>query len=224
MKYILTAGWDDGIADLTARLTQELASGKQVLWLTCGGSNIPAAVQIMASIPADVSQNLRVSLSDERFGEPDHADSNWQQLMAAGFDLKQGQGLPVLQAGNSLEQAVAYYSNLVETAMQGGTVVIAQLGIGADGHIAGILPDTPASAEQSALVVGYESPPLTRLTLTFPALRKIHAAYAFAFGAPKKVALHSLQTEDLSPDILPAQILKELPEAYLYSDQVGEHI
>jgi 6-phosphogluconolactonase/glucosamine-6-phosphate isomerase/deaminase len=224
MKYILTAGWDDGVADLTERLVRELAAGKSVLWLTSGGSNIPASVQIMDNISANLSRNLSVSLADERYGDPGHSESNWAQLIQAGFSGKQAALLPVLQAGASFEQTISSYTKLIDEAFANHDVIIAQLGIGQDGHIAGIVPDSPAAAEKTKLVAGYQDPPLARLTLTFPGLRRITAAYAFAFGKPKQRALVSLQSKasDLSHE--PAQILNELPEAYMYSDQVGEHV
>lgn len=223
MKYILTAGWDDGVADLTERLARELASGKRVLWLVSGGSNIPASVQVMDNIAAKLTKGLSVSLADERFGRPGHADSNWTKLTEAGFDGKQAKLLPVLRAGASFGQAVKDYEKLIEQAFADNDVMIAQLGVGPDGHIAGILPGSPAAAETEALVSGYEAPPLKRLTLTFPALRRLTAVYAFAFGEPKRQALLDIESGKSDTGSQPAQILNRLPEAYLYSDQVGEH-
>lgn len=224
MKYILTAGWEDGTADLTERLVRELAGGKRVLWLTSGGSNIPASVQIMDNISATLSANLSVSLADERYGEPGHADSNWTQLMQAGFAGKAATLLPVLRPERSFQQSTQDYKELIEQAFTDNDVIIAQLGIGPDGHIAGILPESDAAKETTALVAGYQDPPLTRLTLTFPGLRRITAAYAFAFGKPKQKALMALQTASLPLAQQPSQILNELNEAYMYSDQVGEHV
>jgi 6-phosphogluconolactonase/glucosamine-6-phosphate isomerase/deaminase len=224
MKYILTSGWDDGVADLTKRLVRELAEGKRVLWLVSGGSNIPASVQAMLNISDELSKGLSVSLIDERWGEPGHKDSNWQQLLDGGFDGKRARLLPVLRPGAGFERSAKDYDDLIKKAFDENDVVIGQLGIGPDGHIAGILPGSPAAAEEKALATGYEAPPLKRLTLTFPAFRRLTAAYAFAFGAPKRQALESLQAG--KPGLLeqPALILAELPEAYVYNDQVGEHV
>lgn len=223
MKYILTAGWDDGVASLTERLVRELADGKRVLWLLSGGSNIPSSVQIMDNISSALSKNLSVSLVDERYGEPGHDESNWAQLMQAGFNSKQATLLPVLQPGISFERTVQNYTKLIEQAFRANDVVIAQLGIGPDGHVAGILPGSPAANEQTALVAGYDAPPLKRLTLTFPALKQINAAYVFAFGKPKQQALLSLRNKSEQLAGQPAQILNELGEAYMYSDQAGDH-
>jgi 6-phosphogluconolactonase/glucosamine-6-phosphate isomerase/deaminase len=219
MKYIRTAGWDDGVADLTERLVRELASGKRVLWLVSGGSNIPVSVQIMDNIPAELRAKLSVMLADERFGEVDHAESNWAQLLQAGFATEKVTALPVLQAGLDFEQTLARYIDSTQQAFADNEVVIAQLGIGDDGHIAGILPGSPAIAETKALVSGYQSTPFQRLTLTFPALRQVSVAYAFAFGNTKHQALTNLQTRSIPPRKQPAQILKQLSEAYVYSDQ-----
>lgn len=224
MKYILTAGWDDGIADLIARLVKELSGSKRVLWLTSGGSNITASVQVMDNIAAGQSRNLTVSLADERYGASGHKDSNWAQLMQAGFNGKNAKLLPVLEEGASFEEAIRNYNELVKQEYARNDIVIAQLGIGSDGHTAGILPKSPAAEEQTALVAGYENPPFKRLTLTFHALRQVTAAYAFAFGEPKQPALEKLQSGSAELRLQPAQILNELPEAYLYSDQVGEHV
>jgi 6-phosphogluconolactonase/glucosamine-6-phosphate isomerase/deaminase len=220
MRFIYCEGTDRGIADISERLTAELAADRRVLWLVCGGSNIVAEVAIMRNVPAELSANLTVTLTDERYGEVGHADSNWQQLLTAGFDIKAGKALPVL-GGESLERTTTDYAALAERALEAADLAVVVFGIGGDGHIAGILPDSPAAHQSAELAAGYDSPPYTRLTLTFPALRRLDVAYALAFGDAKRAALQRLKTEDLELAEQPSQILKQLPEAYLYSDQIG---
>lgn len=226
MKFILTAGWDDGIADLTERLVRELVNGKKVLWLTSGGSNIPATVQIMENIPTTPSKNLTVLLADERFGEVGHQASNWNKLMQAGLDQKNTTLLPILERGQDEAKAVQKYNHLAEEAFANNDLVIAQLGIGPDGHIAGLLPRSSALKEESELVAGFlsdETPPMYRMTMTFKALRRIDVAYSFAFGKPKRQALTNLEYSKLSLSDQPCQILRQIPEAYIYNDQIGNH-
>lgn len=222
MRYILTDGWEEGIADLTQALVDNLTSGKKVLWLVSGGSNIEASVKIMNNIPDDLGSNLSVTLIDERFGALGHADSNWAQLMAAGFDGKQANLLPVLADDLSFEATAARFEELIQSAYCSNDVIVAQIGIGGDGHVSGILPDSPAADVEDKLTTFYESQPYRRLTTTFPALRKINVAYAFAFGDGKKEPLSRLLNEDLPLRQQPAQILKEIEEAYVYNDQLGE--
>lgn len=222
MRFILTADWENGVAALTERLTRELAADKKVLWLTSGGSNIAASVQVMQGIPETLSQGLSVMPADERYGEPGHANSNWQQLMEAGFMPREATLLPVLKTNQSFEQAAEYYDALTETAFASHDIIIIQLGIGDDGHILGILPDSPVIQAEETLVFGYQSIPYQRLTLTFKALRQATAVYGFAFGDNKRLALSDLKNKALPLSQQPAQILKELGEAYIYNDQVGE--
>ncbi|HZL08104.1 MAG TPA: 6-phosphogluconolactonase [Candidatus Dormibacteraeota bacterium] len=222
MKYILTAGWEDGVADLTERLVRELAAGRRVLWLTSGGSNTMPTVQIMANIPANLRSKLSVMPIDERYGETGHDESNWAQLLRAGFEGGEAALLPVLEDGLSFEQTIDRYNQMAIQAFNDNEVIVAQLGVGGDGHVAGILPGSSAATETDDLAVGYRSDPLTRLTLTFAALRRISAAYIFAFGNTKKEALKKLQTQSVPLDRQPAQVLKQLPEAYFYSDQFGD--
>ncbi|HSW85026.1 MAG TPA: 6-phosphogluconolactonase [Candidatus Saccharimonadales bacterium] len=223
MKFIRTAGWDDGVADLTERLVRELAKNKRVLWIISGGSNIPVSVQIMDNISSKLSRYLTILPGDERYGHVGHKDSNWAQLLNAGFNLKKAAGLSVLNKGMDFAHTLENYRQLVKKSYKDNQVIIAQLGIGEDGHISGILPNSPASMATKELVVGYKDKFFTRLTLTFAGLQQISVAYAFAFGSVKNQALTTLQNSSLAPNIQPAQILKKLPEAYAYSDQFGEN-
>ena len=221
MRFILTTDWEDGLADLSQRLIEELAAGKRVLWLLSGGSNIPASVTVMENISPKHRQKLTVMLGDERYGPIGHPDSNGAQLAKAGFKPAPATMLAVLQADLSLAQTTAHYQEVATQAFAAADVIIAQFGIGEDGHLAGILPGSPASHEATALVSGYSCDPFGRLTLTFPALRRVTAAYTFAFGITKHPALRDLQRKRLDLPTQPAQILKQLDEAYVYNDQVG---
>lgn len=222
MQFILTTTWEDGTAHLAQRLIQELTTGKNVLWLVSGGSNIKASVTAMNNISEELSRQLTVMLADERYGDVGHADSNWKQLMDAGFEANYAQMLPVLHDGLNFEKTAETYQKTATWAFADADVVIAQLGIGTDGHIAGILPHSIATEANQTAVVGYEGDDFKRITLTFPALQSCTAVYAFAFGETKRAALSALQLETLPASTQPAQILKQVPEVYIYNDQLGE--
>ena len=221
MYFKMTTGWEDGIADLTERLIKALSDDKSVLWLLSGGSNITASVQIIDSISMDLRTNLSVMLADERYGYVGHADSNWEQLLNAGFSTDNVRILPVLEKGLSLEDTIQKYDEMAKIELSNNDLIIAQLGIGSDGHIAGILPSSPAVSNKY-YVAGYEAQDYKRLTLTFKSLRQVSEAYVFAFGYTKKETLEKLRDTNTSLAEQPSQILKELNEAYLYNDQIGD--
>lgn len=219
MELIRIASMEEGAAPLGERLLKELGAGKKVLWLVPGGSNIPLSVKVMESIPAHQSKNLSIYLTDERYGDIDHADSNTRQLSEAGFDPKDARMVNVLAHGLGLEQTCEQYAMSVSAAFGAADVVIAQMGMGADGHICGILPGSPA-VDSKKLVVGYVTETFTRITLTPQALKNhVQAAYVFAFGEGKKEALSNL-LKDVPLSDQPAQIIKKLPESYVYNDQM----
>ncbi len=221
MRYVQTAGWEKGITDLTERLVRELKAGHQVLWLISGGSNIPASTKVIAGIDDQLTQKLTITLVDERFGPVGHSDSNWTKLVQAGFNGKSARLVPTLLPMLDRVATVRRQQEFLIQAFRDSAVVIAQLGIGEDCHIAGILPNSSA-AQSDELYLSYDSPPLVRLTTTFNGLKHLTAAYVFAFGGSKREAVESLKKSDVDPIKQPAQFLKTLAEVHLYSDQIGD--
>jgi len=222
MNFIHAENPDAGAHALSTRLIFALLEGKKTLWLVPGGSNIATAVSVMSAVrkkvPVIALSNLTVSLSDERYGPVGHADSNWRQLKEAGFIFEDISVIPVLR-DLSLEETVEQYGSEIMAAFERSAVRIAQLGIGPDGHIAGILPHSPAVFERGP-VSGYQAEKFTRVTLSTDMLGRLSAAFVFAFGDSKAQALKSLRDRELPLEAQPAQILKQIPEAYLYSDRV----
>lgn len=209
-----------GARALELRLRQELQSGRRVLWLVAGGSNIPITCQIMQQLPDALSELLTIIPTDERYGQPGHPDSNVQQLMNLGFAPKQAVFYTPLD-GSSLDNTIARYNATLLQALSGTDRAIGQLGIGADGHIAGILPHTPA-LKAEAMVTGYRAPDYTRVTITLAALRRLDAAYVFAYGDEKRAALERLRGGDLNVEDQPAQGLRDIAEVYIYNDLLEE--
>ena len=206
---------------MAKKISSGLNGGKKVLWLICGGSNIPLAKEAMDMIRSQASEhlkNLTVGQTDERFGPVGHKDSNWQQMKEIGFNFEGVHVLPILH-NKSLEETVVGYEATLASAFEENDVVVAQFGIGADGHIAGMLPHT-GGVEARELAYGYEASPFVRITITPPAFASIDAAYTFALGSSKHEVVTRLWQKDLMIDEMPCQILKRIEESRFYSDQL----
>ncbi len=209
---------------MAERISSALIQGKKVLWLICGGSNIPIAAEAMreirTAVPEKSLKHFTIAQTDERYGPPGHPDSNWKQMQDVGFDFSGVRAIPIL-TGKTLDETIADYERAImpvfDEVLGAGGQVIGQFGMGEDGHIAGILPYSLAVNDPRG-VSGYEGKPFTRVSLTPPVLMKITAAYAFVFGASKGAAVRKLRDGSLPLDEEPAQILKDLAEAYLYTD------
>jgi 6-phosphogluconolactonase/glucosamine-6-phosphate isomerase/deaminase len=209
-----------GERQLSELLTQSLTVGKRVLWLVPGGSNIPVAVAVMTALPDNVTKNLTIMLGDERYGPVGHADSNAERLHAAGFDFKHATFIPIL-TGDDLKVTAEKYEDAAQKHFTASDLLVGQFGVGDDGHIAGIRPHSPGATAVGELTVGYEWTDYARVTLTFPAIRQLHVAYAFVYGEDKRHTLEQLRNETLPLADQPAQILKAVHEAYVYNDQLS---
>lgn len=222
MKFIHAENPTEGIGMLAENLGSALLAGKKVLWLIAGGSNVPIAVEVrkkvreMMSVDKSRSLDLMVTLTDERFGLVGHPDSNWRQLAEAGFDFENVQKIPVLN-GLEVEETARVWGKEVEKLFNLCEVVVGQFGLGSDGHIAGVLPDSEAVKSLETVAVT-RSKTFTRVTLTLKTVKTISQAYVFAFGESKKEMLQILRDRNVGPEEQPAQILKEMEEVYLFSD------
>ncbi len=207
---------------LAARLEHDLVNGQHVLWLVSGGSNIALSVHIMDTVASKVEDkliNLTVALTDERYGLPGHQDSNWQQLRDAGFKPRGARIILTLIPGLTFEDTASAYEQSLGKALATADSVIAQLGMGSDGHISGILPGSVAVKNQG-LVVAYDGGLYKRVTTTAMAFDQIDTAYCFAYGDDKRQAIDRLMNQELSVSEQPAQLLKTIAHAYLYTDQL----
>lgn len=217
---------DSGVAAraVAKAICDGLFDNKRVLWLVSGGSNVAAEKMTMDMVikhAADRLGGLAIMPIDERYGHPGHADSNVQQLRTAGFKTGAATLVDVLLHDLPFEQTVSFYSNVAATALANADVIIGQFGMGADGHIAGIKPDSPAADPDESTVTGYEWEDYTRMTLMPAALRQITIGFLLAYGADKKKALLGLKQHTTEFTKLPAVLLYELPEVHVYNDQIG---
>jgi 6-phosphogluconolactonase/glucosamine-6-phosphate isomerase/deaminase len=212
-----------GESDLAKRLVSLLREGKKTIWLLPGGSNIPISIRVLDTVKQAVTiaelKKLSIMQADERYGPVGHPDSNWFQLKEQGFATDNVENWPILQ-GLSIEDTANEYSKVVEERFAFADVIIGQFGLGADGHIAGLLPNTEGFKSKSA-VCGYkEGGAFQRISLTIPSLLKIAEAFVFVFGESKREAIDRLRMKDENIENLPASVLKKIPEVYFFSDQV----
>ncbi len=220
IEFVHAENTEAGIPDLLNALVTDLRAGKQTLWLICGGSNIAVATSAIRALQNIVTPDelgfLTIMQTDERFGPVGHPDSNWTQMHDQHFPFDSIRAFPIL-IDTSLEETVERYGVVAEEEFARAGSIIALFGIGADSHIAGILPHSSATTSE-APVAGYVGEPYTRISLTFPMLRRIHQAFVFAFGEDKKRAMLSLRDLPLTPTEAPAHILREIPKVKVYSN------
>lgn len=183
------------IEKIVTDITEHAALG-EVLYLASGGSSTRVTIAVINSLSPEVRAKLTFTLTDERYGKVGHADSNWRMLLAEGINLSGVRSLPVLSgAAPSIEATATLFGDRLVKLFEKKPYVIALFGVGADSHIAGILPESPAAKEEVHPVVAYHAGVYERLTITPQVFRKIDSAYVYARGENKQMAVEGLQSE-----------------------------
>ena len=222
MKF-LREDRDKAEAAIVQSLCDGLEKGERVLWLVSGGSNIQAEKLIMDALSERASDKLgglAILPMDERFGESGHKDSNSEQLRKAGFNPGKGTWIDILMHNLPFDQTLSFYSDVSAAAFSNADTIVGQFGMGSDGHIAGIKPFSPATDVDESTVAGYEWEDYDRMTLAAASLRQITHSYLLAYGKDKKKPLQQLMKKTSTFKRLPAVLLCDLPDVYVYNDQI----
>lgn len=215
MKFIKVNSTKPVVDYLVETLSKHLAQGEKVLWLLSGGSSIPIEVEVSKILTAPID-NLTVGLVDERFGKSGHGGSNFKQLSEAGFALSIN---PVLK-DQPAEKTTKDYAAFLEEAFKTSTFKLGLVGIGPDGHVAGIKPHSPAVAAKG-FACQYDWDDFHRITMTPKAIESLDEVVSYLRGQPKWHVINELK-QNLRPAQQPAQILKHVNKFTVYNDYKGD--
>lgn len=189
---------------ITALTDAQAARGSASVVLTGGGTGIAILEQVRRSPARDAVDwsRLDVFWGDERFLPAEDPERNEKQAREALLDH-----VPVDPArvhaiaasdgefGDDPDAAAAAYARILAAASADGDVPrfdVMLLGLGGEGHTASIFPDTPAAREAERQVVAVRDcpkPPPTRVSLTFPAIRRATEVWLVTTGTAKAEAV-----------------------------------
>lgn len=223
---------DSGLVEQTAQKVGELVGqyglDEQVSLFVSGGS----ALSVLEKLPSDMLQeNLSVMMIDERY-DRDSKVNNFSQLNKTNF-FKQAvrQGVKFVDtsvlSGEDFGQYSLRFAQEVDRLAKNKTVVL--LGLGEDGHTAGIMPFAEESDkfaelfEGVDLVVGYDAsgknPHPLRVTVTNTFLRnQVDAGVVFISGQKKKEALISVLKSSEDMAVIPGRIFHYIPQLSIFTD------
>lgn len=201
---------------LTSTLVAHLQADESVLWLVPGGSAMKVATKVLAALEDVDTSKLCITLTDERYGRPDHPDENWLQLEQLGFNVSTINAYRVLR-GEDIETTAQDFGDKLERLFATYQYKIGLFGIGADGHTAGIKPHTVAVTSDE-YAAQFEGEDFARVTMTPKAIAALDEVVAYAHGADKYPVLSQLLREDVALIDQPAQALKTVPRSTIFSD------
>lgn len=198
-----------------------------ILLMLSGGS----AFEMLAYVDTEVlGPHLTLSVLDERYATDPHVN-NFAQLSQTDFYARataSGAGVvsTEVRSQTSIELSEEWMRALYTWKREHPDgVVLATMGIGDDGHTAGMFPQvTEADFSGESLVVSYSVPEgihqyRERITTTFTFLTEwVDEAIVYAAGEGKKGVLAKLEKGESSPEEMPACIMHEMQSVKLYTD------
>lgn len=198
----------------TARKIQQqleilLEKGSVAVMLTGGRSAEKLYVEWQKHPNFNKLSNVSFYFGDERCVSPEHLESNYAMAMQTLFK----KGIPNncvihrIQAEKQDLNAVAEaYESLIPE-----NIDILLLGIGEDGHVASLFPNSPQLHEQKRLCVPVIGPkaPYKRLTVTPPVIKNALITYILAAGESKKEIVDKVNRMEEDVDIIPAVMTKD---------------
>jgi 6-phosphogluconolactonase/glucosamine-6-phosphate isomerase/deaminase len=195
--------------------------------MVSGGS----AFSILENVEQHVlGPNVTMCVLDERFSDAPDVN-NFLQLQQTDFYKRcVGAGVQMIPTdvttGITIQDAVANMDTALHewkrTNPEG--VVIATMGIGPDGHTAGIFPgEYGVDFEGGAWIVGYEVPKevnqhTKRITVTHTFLRDVvDEAIVYAVGDEKKKYIEQIEQGVYNIKQFPASVVARMKSACLYT-------
>lgn len=195
-----------------------VADGRAHVVLTGGGIGTKVLAAIAASPARDAVDWGLVDIwwGDERFnvaGDPERNETGARSALLDHIGVSPAR-VHVIAGPDGPEgddpdaSAASYAAELAAAAPAGASVPafdVLMLGIGPEGHVASIFPDSPAAYATGTVVAVRNSPkpPPTRLSLTFSALQAAREVWILASGQEKADAVAEALS-GVSEDKLPA--------------------
>jgi 6-phosphogluconolactonase len=179
--------------------TAVAARGRALIVLTGGGNGIGLLKYLGTQGQRIDWSKVHLFWGDERYVPEDDDERNEKQAREAlldHIDIPPSQVHPMAASdgefGNDLAAAALAYEQLLAANAAPGEPVpnfdVHLLGMGPEGHINSLFPDTPAVLETTRLVLPVEDspkPPPLRITLTLPAIQRSREVWLMVSGAGK---------------------------------------
>ena len=192
---------------LVARLAAAQAVHGSASVVLTGGGIGTAVLEEVAALAADPPREqvdwtaVDVWWGDERFVPAEDDERNEQSarralLDAVGVPDGRVHAMPPSDGDFAQpEDAAAWYADQLASAAPEGRELprfdVLLLGIGPEGHVASIFPDSPAAHDERPVVAVRDcpKPPPTRVSLTFPAINSAEEVWLLVSGEGKAAAV-----------------------------------
>ena len=189
-----------------------------------GGSTPKGLYQMLAAMPYSSKidwSRVHLFFGDERCVLPSHNDSNYKMVSEAMIDM-----LPIPETNvhrmptelSDASEVAKRYAETMTKVMKAEPFDLVLLGLGPDGHIASLFPDTPALEVTDSLTTELyvEKFASWRVTMTYPVINAARQVIVFIAGEAKSAIVSDVMTGVIKG--LPIQRLVPQGEYYWYMD------
>lgn len=173
---------------------------------------------------------VHVWWGDERFvprGDPERNETGARTALLDHVPIPPDQVHPMpADEGQSPDDAALAYADEMASFSSDGFAPhfgVLLLGMGPEGHVASIFPDSPAAHAAAPIVAVRDSPkpPPTRISMTFPTLRSADEVWIVASGEAKAEAAARAASTQTSPIDLPAAGARGSRRTVLWLDEAA---
>ncbi|UVO11014.1 6-phosphogluconolactonase [Mycobacterium sp. SVM_VP21] len=197
----LVAAAGDRLADAVESAIA--ARGRALVVLTGGGNGI-ALLHRLGEHAARIDwARVQLFFGDDRFvpaADPDRNDKQAREALLGRIEIPAANvhAMPASDGeyGDDLDAAALAYQEVLAANAEPGQPApdfdVHLLGMGPEGHVNSLFPDTAAVKESTRLVVGVPDspkPPPRRITLTLPAIRRSREVWLVVAGESKAEAV-----------------------------------
>jgi 6-phosphogluconolactonase len=185
-----------------------------------GGTTASAIYERIAGVFEGASESV-VYFSDERCVPADHPASNYGMVERVLLPASGGPRVERMRGEEDASREAARYHGLIAPAMSEG-LDLALLGMGADCHIAGLFPGSPALEAGDTLCAAVDRPDGMRgLTLTPAPFKATRRILLLVSGSEKADAVARAVAGGESPRTCPARLLADHPGAVMLLDRAA---
>lgn len=207
-------------AEAFVQLAKDMVKKQGRFTVALAGGNTPRAIYRLLATTGYREQidwpHIHFFWGDERHVPSNDADSNYCMARESLFDHVPVLAENVHRMPTELirsEIAAQNYEQTLRDFWPGSLprFGLIQLGLGPDGHIVSLFPNSPLLQEKNrfvAVVTDSPKPPPTRLTLTLPVINHAAQIHFFVAGAEKAAALHATLEGERDLQKFPAQAVQ----------------
>lgn len=187
--YIINNMQNTSLESASTIIANELKDtiANSIVLLVSGGSSAQLALKVLNLLSTNIINKTQILLADERYVPYDSPSSNGRLLKLLGINKLTNNFHELLEpTSKSLEYYINKYNMLLKDYVENSDYVVSILGLGVDGHTAGILPNCNMTFKDDDFVAGYLTEPFGRVTIAPSFFNKINMAYVYAQGPQKQ--------------------------------------